>query len=99
MVLKNGLSWVDGALASISAVSAAILMDPTGAIGAVTTTLVQQSGALSSVAGIFGSQVAPNVPALQPHAGVIQGLAIVFGVVFALRQLDKVWDGLKDRLL
>lgn len=93
------LKWAKRTLGAIVAVFAALLLDPTGSIAAIGTTLIAQSGALSSVTAIFGSQLAPRMEFLAPYARPLQILSVLFGVAFAVQQLDKVWDALKRRVL
>jgi hypothetical protein len=93
--IKHPISWLTGAVVSVVAVSSAILGDPTGAIFGILAVFVQNASTIFTAGSIAGFTLAPAIPAIP--ADLVQGVAIVAGIVVVLKIADNLWDEMEER--
>lgn len=95
-ILKNPFRWIVGGVTSAVVVLASIGVDPISSTAALLSVLYSNATGLFTAASIAGFTVAPEVPYLPE--GMLQGAALLFGVVVILSILGQIWDSIKDRL-
>lgn len=97
-LIRDPVNWILGGLGSITAVGAAALLDPTGAVAAFLATTLAQAPTLFTLSGI-GIAAAGRVPSVQDFEPILKVVWIGSGLIFAGGLADRYWDSLKERIL